>query len=53
MKKKIIMKIVYGTREYDEYFKCKKDYTELLGFTPVKKCMAALRCLAYAAPPDT
>jgi hypothetical protein len=23
------------------------------GFTSVQKCMAALRCIAYGAPPDT
>jgi hypothetical protein len=53
MEKKLTMKIVYSMWKYDEYFNCKKDYTELPGFTSVKKWMAALRCLAYATSPYT
>jgi hypothetical protein len=47
------MKIVQGMREYDDYFKYKKDCTRKWGFTSVQKCMATLRCIAYGAPPDT
>jgi hypothetical protein len=39
-------------REYDDYFKYKKDCTGKWGFTSIYKCMAALRCIAYGAPPD-
>ncbi|XP_071679834.1 uncharacterized protein [Lolium perenne] len=46
------MKIVYGVREYDDYFMAKQDCTDLWGFTSIQKCTAAIRCLAYGAPPD-
>jgi hypothetical protein len=41
--KDLFMKIVQGVREYNDYFK----------YTVVQKCMAALRCIAYGAPPDS
>jgi hypothetical protein len=47
------MKIVQGVREYDNYFKYKKDCTGKWGFMSVQKCTAALRCIAYGAPMDT
>jgi hypothetical protein len=53
MNKDLFMKIVQGVREYDDYFKCKKDCTKNWGFTSVQKCTTALRCIAYGAPPDT
>jgi hypothetical protein len=53
MNKELFMKIVQDVREYDDYFKYKKDCTRKWGFTSVQKCMAALRCIAYEAPPDT
>jgi hypothetical protein len=53
MNKDLFMKIVQGVREYDDYFKYKKDCTGKWGFTSVLKCTAALRCIAYGAPPDT
>jgi hypothetical protein len=52
MNKKLFMKIVQGVIEYDDYFKYKKDCTRKWGFTSVQKCTAALRCIAYGAPPD-
>jgi hypothetical protein len=30
MNKELFMRIVYGVREYDDYFKCKKDTTGLV-----------------------
>jgi hypothetical protein len=53
MNKDLFMKIVQGMREYDDYFKYKKDCTGKWGFTSVQKCRAALRCIAYGALPDT
>jgi hypothetical protein len=40
-------------REYDDYFKYKKDCTGKWGFTFVQKCTTALWCIAYGDPPDT
>jgi hypothetical protein len=52
MIKDLFMKIVQGVREYDDYFKYKKDCTGKWGFMSVHKCTVALRCIAYGAPPD-
>jgi hypothetical protein len=49
----MFMKIVFGVREYDDYFICKPDCTGLYGFSSVQKCAAALRRIAYEAPCDT
>jgi hypothetical protein len=53
MNKELFMRIVQGMREYADYFKYKKDCTEKWGFTSVQKCIAALLCIAYGAPPDS
>ncbi|XP_071683178.1 uncharacterized protein [Lolium perenne] len=52
MNKGLFLKIVYGVREYDDYFMTKQDCTCLWGFTSIQKCTAAMRFLAYGAPPD-
>jgi hypothetical protein len=46
------MKLVHGAREYDDYFKWKKDATRLVGFSSVQKCSTALTCLVYRSPRD-
>ncbi|XP_071678302.1 uncharacterized protein [Lolium perenne] len=53
MNKELFLKIVHDVREYDTYFMAKRDCTGLWGFTSIQKCTAAMRCLAYEAPPDT
>jgi hypothetical protein len=53
MNKDMFMKIVFGVREYDEYFMIKQYCTDLWGFTSIQKCTTAMRCLAYGAPPDS
>jgi hypothetical protein len=53
MNKDLFMKIVQGVREYDDYYKYKKDCTRKWWFTFVHKCTTALWCIAYGAPPDT
>jgi uncharacterized Ntn-hydrolase superfamily protein len=45
MSKGLFMKIVQGVREYDDYFKYKKDCTEKWGFTSVQKCTNAVHCI--------
>ena len=35
MNKELFMKIVFGVREYDDYFMCKKDCTGLWDFSSV------------------
>jgi hypothetical protein len=53
MNKDLFMKIMQGVREYDDYFKNKKDCTGKWGFMSVQKCTATLRCIAYGAPLDS
>ncbi|XP_071680279.1 uncharacterized protein [Lolium perenne] len=43
MNKALFLKIVYGVREYDNYFMAKQDCTGLWGFTSIQKCTAAMR----------
>jgi hypothetical protein len=45
--------IVYAIWLFDNYFICKKDCTNMVGFFSLQKCTAALRMLAYGAPGDS
>ena len=38
MSRKLFLMIVNSIREFDSYFKCKKDCTGKLGFTSIHKC---------------
>ena len=53
MSRKLFLKIVNSIREFNSYFKCKKDCTDTLGFTSLQKCTTAMRMLAYGAPGDS
>jgi hypothetical protein len=46
MNKNLFMKIVFGVREYDDYFMIKQDCTCLWGFTSIQKCTTAMCCIA-------
>ncbi|XP_010239138.2 uncharacterized protein LOC100834642 [Brachypodium distachyon] len=50
---KLFLKIVDYLREYDDYFKLKRDAVGTLGLTSIQKCMVSLRLLAYGIPADT
>ena len=43
---------MHAIREFDTYFKLKKDCTGTVGFTSIQKCTMAMRLLAYGAPAD-
>ena len=49
MCRKLFLRIVNSIREFDSYFKCKKDCNGKLGFTSIQKCTTAMRMLAYGA----
>ena len=53
MSRKLFLRIVNSIREFDNYFKSKKDCTGTLGFTSIQKCTTAMRMLAYGAPGDS
>src|SRR5215216_3196934 len=43
MSRKLFFRIVSSIREFDSYFKCKKDCTGTLRFTSLQKCTKAMR----------
>ena len=53
MSRKLFLMIVNSIREFDSYFKWKKDCTGTLGFTSIQKCTTAMRMLAYGASGDS
>jgi hypothetical protein len=53
MNRKLFLKIVEKLREFDDYFKLKRDCVGTLGFSTLQKCTVALRMLAYGMPADT
>ena len=53
MSRKLFLRIVNSIREFDSYFKCKKDCTGKFGFTSIQKCTTPMRMLAYGAPGDS
>ena len=42
MSRKLFLRIVNSIREFDNYFKCKMDFTGALGFTSIQKCTTAI-----------
>ena len=53
MSRNLFLGIVNSIREFDSYFKCKKDCIGKLEFTSIQKCTTAMRMLAYEAPSDS
>ena len=53
MKRELFNEIWLALREYDPYFKCKKDCTGMIRFSAIQKCTVAMRLLAYGAAGDT
>ena len=53
MSRKLCLRIVNYIREFDSYFKCKKDCTSKIRFTSIQKCTITMRMLAYGASGDS
>ena len=53
MKRKLFLELVHAIREFDSYFKCKRDCTDMVGFTSLQKFIVTMRMLAYGAPGDS
>ncbi|XP_010230048.1 uncharacterized protein LOC104582294 [Brachypodium distachyon] len=53
MSRKLFLKIAEYLREYDDYFKLKRDAVGTLGFTSIQKCTVSLRFFVYGIPADT
>jgi hypothetical protein len=48
----LLLVILNGVRDYDDYFEVKYDCTGKIGFSSYQKCSAAVRQLAYGVPGD-
>ena len=53
MNKPLFMRIVYRLSNEVEFFRQKKDALRRLSLSPLQKCTAAIRCLAYGIAADT
>ncbi|WZZ71565.1 hypothetical protein YC2023_082935 [Brassica napus] len=53
MNKKLFMRIVDGLSENVPFFQQRRDATGRLGLSPLQKCTAAIRLLAYGDAADT
>ena len=52
MNRKLFLKIAERLREFDDYFKLKRDGMGELGFSAIQKCTFALWILAYGVHAD-
>ena len=53
MRRSLFVRIVERLGEYSPYFTQRVDALNRAGFSPLQKCTAALRLLAYGAASDT
>ena len=53
MRKTVFDHLYHGIPSYDDYFILKKEVIGTIGFFGYKKCMAALRMLAYGTTADS
>ena len=53
MRRTLFLRIVHRLGEYSPYFTQRADALYRCGFSPLQKCTAALRLLAYGATADT
>ena len=52
MNKVLFMKIVDALSDHYDYFKQRDDALGIRGLSPIQKCTAAIRQLAYGTPAD-
>nr|KYP45380.1 hypothetical protein KK1_033087 [Cajanus cajan] len=53
MRKHVFLRIITTLTNHDEYFRTRIDATRRRGLSPLQKCTAALRILAYGSPADS
>ena len=53
MRRQLFLRILHRLGEYSPYFTQRVDALNRRGFSPIQKCTAALRLLAYGAAADT
>ena len=52
MNKELFLRIVHGLSEYIPFFQQRRDATGRFGLSPLQKCTAAIRMLAYGSAAD-
>jgi hypothetical protein len=52
MRRHVFLRIVEALGNHDDYFKTRIDVVHRVGLSPLQKCTAALRLLAYGVPAD-
>jgi len=52
MHRHVFLRIVTALGHHDEYFQMRVDATSKMGLSPLQKCTAAIRMLAYGSPAD-
>jgi hypothetical protein len=52
MHRHVFLRIVAALGNHDEYFQMRVDATGKMGLSPLQKCTAAIRMLAYGSPAD-
>ncbi|KAK2441681.1 hypothetical protein QL285_012949 [Trifolium repens] len=53
MRRHVFLRIVEALENHDEYFQKRSDAVCRMGLSPLQKCTAALRILAYGSPADS
>ena len=48
MSRDLFNDIVHALRDFNPYFKCKKDCTGMVGFSSLQKCTVAMRLHAHS-----
>ena len=52
MRKHLFLRIVEALGDWSPYFRLRRDAFSKVGLSPLQKCTAAIRMLAYATPAD-
>ncbi|XP_074283998.1 uncharacterized protein LOC141608555 [Silene latifolia] len=52
MRRELFLRIVEGLGNHTNYFRHRVDAAKIKGLSPLQKCTAAIRILAYGAPAD-
>jgi hypothetical protein len=52
MHRHVFLRIVTALGNHDDYFQMRADATGKMGLSPLQKCTAAIRMLAYGSPAD-
>ncbi|MCI48552.1 ribosomal protein, partial [Trifolium medium] len=52
MPRHVFLRIVEALGNHDEYFQTRVDVVRRVGLSPLQKCTAVLRMLAYGVPAD-